>query len=235
MTKFISNITEVTHATSLVRHFKCTFEARNFNCFSSKYFGIVVPENIKSSVLKRQAEFVAGRYCAKQCLYSLDIRELEVLIGSKREPIWPLNLIGSITHTDDIAECIVSSCPQINCIGIDTEILMDYGKAKKIQHFIINDSEHLLFRKNKLNGITFEYFLTSVFSAKEAIFKGIYPHIETYIDFLDIEVIEFTQKSMKFRFLRNFLAKNLTENIYNLTYTITSQHVNTLFIGFYKF
>jgi hypothetical protein len=62
---------------------------------------------LRNSVPKRQAEFVAGRICAREALTGWGHDNVVVGIGAHREPIWPQGLLGSITHCADYAAAVV--------------------------------------------------------------------------------------------------------------------------------
>ncbi|WP_419718484.1 hypothetical protein [Erwinia aphidicola] len=57
---------------------------------------ILVPDSIRLSVKKRQAELLAGRYMAKLCLEALSVVDRDVLIGYQREPMWPEGVTSAI-------------------------------------------------------------------------------------------------------------------------------------------
>src|ERR1700719_3077034 len=46
----------------------------------------------------RRGECAAGRHCARQPLGRLGIAPAPILRGPKREPLWPAEIVGSITH-----------------------------------------------------------------------------------------------------------------------------------------
>ncbi|PYY68869.1 4'-phosphopantetheinyl transferase, partial [Pseudomonas jessenii] len=50
---------------------------------------IEVPASIQRSVAKRQAEFLAGRVCARAALQRLEGLSFIPAIGEDRAPVWP--------------------------------------------------------------------------------------------------------------------------------------------------
>ena len=54
---------------------------------------------------KRQTEFLAGRWCARQALRVCvpESGDIEIAIGHNREPLWPAMVVGAITHADGFA------------------------------------------------------------------------------------------------------------------------------------
>ena len=74
--------------------------------FSSEYLGSFYgfpligkeKEISRSFSSKRLKEFSVGRKCARNALSHLGFNDPPILIGTNREPIWPKNICGSITH-----------------------------------------------------------------------------------------------------------------------------------------
>ncbi len=66
------------------------------------------PASIQRSVAKRQAEFLAGRVCARAALQQLEGLSVSPAIGEDRAPVWPVHIAGSITHSTGRAAAIVA-------------------------------------------------------------------------------------------------------------------------------
>jgi len=78
----------------------------------------------------RMRELSAGRYHAKTALIKLNIKLNDLpKSNASPQPIWPQNIIGSITHTATTDQshvaCVVSKTGGINHIGIDAEYFTD--------------------------------------------------------------------------------------------------------------
>ena len=54
------------------------------------------PDSIQRSVAKRQAEFLAGRICARAALHRLDGIACIPPIGEDRAPVWPAHILSLI-------------------------------------------------------------------------------------------------------------------------------------------
>ena len=64
--------------------------------------GALYPEearHLQKAVRKRLEEFAAGRLCARLLLREFGIDHFAVEVGADRQPLWPEDLVGSITHT----------------------------------------------------------------------------------------------------------------------------------------
>ncbi|NOI11650.1 4'-phosphopantetheinyl transferase superfamily protein [Vibrio alginolyticus] len=147
------------------------------------YFSIFKPSNISASVIKRRAEFLAGRCCAKAGLSKLGYGRAVLLAGKHREPLWPNGVVGSISHTSDIALAVLARKTDIRLLGVDIESLV-IPLADELCEIVVNDREWELLR----NCCPDEVALVIGFSAKEAYFKALFPKVQRYFDFLDVVI-----------------------------------------------
>jgi 4'-phosphopantetheinyl transferase EntD len=69
----------------------------------------------------RQAEFAAGRACARAALARLGVPPGPVLPGRAGEPQWPPGVVGSLTHCPGYRACAVAGAGDVAGIGIDAE------------------------------------------------------------------------------------------------------------------
>lgn len=158
--------------------------------FSADFYECVTfnePEHIQSAVLKRRAEFFAGRFIAAKILRQLGAKSVALPIGTHRNPIWPEGYIGSISHSNQVVMVAAALQNDIQLLGIDCEKVMQRKVAEKIFSQVASEEELACF--TKLN-IPFETAITLIFSAKEAVFKAIYPKIEKYINFDSSKIID---------------------------------------------
>ena len=127
---------------------------------------------------KRQAEHLAGRIAAAHALRELNVTTVPD-IGKSGEPLWPVGVVGSISHTDRCALAVVSHHTQ-GPMGIDGERILDAHEAEEIKEGIIDTQEEALLR---CTGLPFSLALTLVFSAKESLFKALFPQVNAYMGF----------------------------------------------------
>lgn len=84
-----------------------------------------MPEEIAAvsrAVSRRKAEFITGRYCARQALKRIGVIAAgPILKGNGGLPIWPDGVVGSISHTSELVIAIVGRTGQIHAVGIDVE------------------------------------------------------------------------------------------------------------------
>ncbi|MCG7497381.1 4'-phosphopantetheinyl transferase superfamily protein [Vibrio sp. Of7-15] len=162
----------------------------NTEMFSSDIYDKLTfqePTHISKAVTKRRAEFLAGRITAMVALESLNARDVSVAVGMQRNPIWPEGYVGSISHTSKRAIAAVSPSHAATLVGIDYEEIIPINVATKIAPQILTSDElHLYYQLS----MGFAQFFTIVFSAKESLFKAIYPKVEMYINFSEAKVTE---------------------------------------------
>ena len=76
---------------------------------------------IENAVETRRREFVTARRCAREALASLGRTPGPITAGPRREPRWPVGLVGSMTHTDGFRAAAVARQSVVASIGIDAE------------------------------------------------------------------------------------------------------------------
>lgn len=132
------------------------------------------------AVPKRRAEFLAGRLAARTALATLGFDALP----SRREdgsPQWPAQVVGSISHGAERALCAVARASQLRSIGIDTERLMGDAASAELRARICSDEERAVLAR----GIDApdHHLVTFAFSAKESLYKCLYPLMGRFMDF----------------------------------------------------
>jgi enterobactin synthetase component D len=106
-------------------------------------------------------------------------------MAENRAPIWPDGVVGSITHTRNFAAAAVAWAADIVAIGIDSEQIIDPSMVRDIADICMVD-ETMLFRA--AHGRSFCEFCTLVFSAKEAVFKCLFPLTRKFLEFADVRI-----------------------------------------------
>ncbi|WP_340679283.1 4'-phosphopantetheinyl transferase superfamily protein [Paraglaciecola sp.] len=183
--------------------FRCNFDLVNFNAQLLRHHKIYFPITLQSSVIKRQAEFFAGRYAAKQILDTLGYQDFVVAIGENRGPVWPDTLVGSITHHGNVAICALGKKKDIRALGIDIEPIIKPETQKDIGTIILNEREKLLIKSTTLS---YGRAFTISFSAKESLFKALHPFVHRYFGFEAAEIISLCPQ-------KNTFALRLCENL----------------------
>ena len=149
---------------------------------------IELPPQLRRAVPRRQLHFRAGRYCAARALTALDAAVPWPLVGRDERgvPLWPPLVVGSITHTDGFASAAVARAAEVSALGIDTEPIVSRERAGHIVQAVAAASEIAHARGA---GWDQDVALTLVFSAKESIFKCLYPAVRRTFGFHDVRIV----------------------------------------------
>ncbi|PCI68856.1 MAG: 4-phosphopantetheinyl transferase [Gammaproteobacteria bacterium] len=180
----LDKIVKIEIANEFLVH-QCNFEVNLYYPELFQELSINFPQSLSKAVKKRQAEYLAGRYIAHYSLRQLDIDVFDIPSGKDRSPSWPNNISGSITHTNKKAICAVGYSNRCELLGLDLEVWMKPHTVSEIKHLIINDKEQLVL---STLGWTNEQSLTFAFSAKESLFKALYPKVQKYFNFNDARI-----------------------------------------------
>ncbi|NMX62765.1 4'-phosphopantetheinyl transferase superfamily protein [Pseudomonas sp. WS 5079] len=158
------------------------------------------PASIQRSVAKRQAEFLAGRLCARSALQRLEGLDCIPAIGEDRAPVWPAHISGSITHSTGHAAAIVGHKAQWRGLGMDLENLLPLERAKRLAGEILTADEMQRMAAGPREQIA--QCVTLTFSAKESLFKALYPIVHKRFYFEHAEVLEWSETgSLRLRLL----------------------------------
>lgn len=146
-----------------------------------------LPEALHHSALKRQQEFLAGRYSAAMALQQLGQNQTHVLARmDDGQPAWPANYTGSITHHRGIAIAWVTPCYAYQQLALDLEGVVSLERAQKLQTRVLHPSERQL---GHALGYSAELWFTLLFSCKESIYKLLSSHAGRVMPFQSVEII----------------------------------------------
>jgi 4'-phosphopantetheinyl transferase EntD len=148
------------------------------------YVDALAPEErpaLGRAVPKRIAEFSTGRHLARCAMTELGVPTCAIPRAEDRRPLWPDNLVGSISHAGDVAVAAVAPAEALIGVGVDLEeqervtakLFAKLFTAAELAGFGAADA--------RLPGL--------VFSAKEAVYKAVNPHLGKFIGFQEVEVI----------------------------------------------
>ena len=132
---------------------------------------------VQQAVPKRQFEFAAGRRAARRALSQLGCQTLEIPASESRAPEWPEGFTGSITHDNGLAAAVAAQKNPVAFVGIDMAEATPFPDNLR-DAILRTDGEEAL------GGLE----ARAVFSAKEAIFKALYPSVLQFVGFDATEV-----------------------------------------------
>ncbi|OCJ65474.1 hypothetical protein A6U97_27860 [Agrobacterium tumefaciens] len=152
---------------------------------------LTLPTSLQSASLLRKVHFLAGRNCARQALQMAGYTgNCTIDVGHQGAPCWPGDFTGSISHTDGIAAAIAAPISRCISLGIDVEQVIDDRTIHQVRQVVLRDNEARLIAESNLNYPT---IFTVVFSAKESLFKLLFPLTHNFFDFHDAEVTHIDQ------------------------------------------
>jgi enterobactin synthetase component D len=166
----------------LLRIHLAEFVAREFDSSAFGAAGIARPSDIGRSVRKRQAEFFFGRLAARAALRDAGAGDVDVPIGPAREPVWPADMVGSISHVDGLAAAVVSRRTRCRGLGIDIERTALAESQAAVQKLAV-DAQELAHLRGLDATLTLEERVTLVFSAKESLYKALSGIVGHYFGF----------------------------------------------------
>lgn len=186
--------------------------------------GLCRPERLDRAVTKRLAEFVAGRAMARIAQEALGCVARPVGIAESRAPIWPSGLAGSISHTRDFCACLLLPEDAGNP-GIDVEVIASGSALLSIEQLAITgrDRVHLLTRH-----VPSDVAATLCFSAKEALYKALYPTVRSYFGFDDVEMARpLGRNTISLRLTKSLHATLPSGAVFDLSWEIGEGRVMT--------
>lgn len=165
----------------------CAFDPAHLASDDFQRAAIEQTPALQRSVAKRQAEYLAGRSCARAALQSLDGRHYVPATGDDRAPIWPADIAGSITHGKGWAAAVVARKTDCAGLGLDQENLLDDDRAARLAGEILIADE-----LQRLDPARQALTVTLTFSLKESLFKALYPLVRKRFYFEHAEVLEWS-------------------------------------------
>lgn len=146
-----------------------------------------LPNELKQSAIKRQQEFLAGRYCAARALQQLGRCDVDVLTRhANGQPAWPAGYTGSITHHQSIAVAWVTLSTAYACLAIDLEGVVSAERSQQLQKRVLSPKEIQL---GKTSGYPNGLWFTLLFSCKESVYKLLSVAAGRVMPFRSVEIV----------------------------------------------
>jgi 4'-phosphopantetheinyl transferase EntD len=141
-------------------------------------------QQIARAVPKRRQEFAAGRLLARRLLGDMGLGIEALVSDADRVPRWPAPVVGSITHCRSL--CAVAVVPRALSLGIGLDVEPAEPMKPDLVPYILRESESARLREWPVRWRELAGILT--FSAKESLYKSIYPTHRVFLDFQDVEL-----------------------------------------------
>ncbi|HIB1590379.1 TPA: 4'-phosphopantetheinyl transferase family protein [Salmonella enterica subsp. enterica serovar Muenchen] len=193
----------ISHFPSL-RYCLVTFSVHHYQDRLFEEFGIPFPNKLNMAVVKRRAEYLAARYAAQRVLLMGGCDRIPT-ISPDGSPVWPSGWCGSLSHTHEYAVAVVSPSVSNLIPGIDIEVLSQDTMQETVHIFACTDELNLL----ATSDIDYSTALLVIFSAKESLFKALYPEVGRFFNFDVAKVCKIDSLNQK---ITIELTKTLTPN-----------------------
>lgn len=134
---------------------------------------------VGSAVESRQKQYTAGRVLARQAWAELGVASVPLLNDEQRVPRWPEGVVGCITHTHGWCAAAVGRAEQVAALGVDVEAAtaLDVDLWERICRS--EERAWLHAHAQPAAGL----LAKALFSAKESIYKALYPRVRVFLDF----------------------------------------------------
>jgi len=132
----------------------------------------------------REREFRTGRALAREALTRLGVADFALLPAETREPRWPAGIVGSISHCEGVCAVAVAASTQFSGLGIDLEYIGRIDDA--IADTVCAPEERR--QLDELPPSSRRQRLSLLFSAKESVFKALFPLTRQFLDFDDVSL-----------------------------------------------
>jgi 4'-phosphopantetheinyl transferase EntD len=130
---------------------------------------------------RRRVHFALGRAAARDALAELGMEPAPIGRGAGGEPLWPDGIVGTISHSGDMAMAIVGRESHYAGLGMDVEQLAP-GLSARATRLVCTPAERAWLPMGP------DVWRTMLFSAKEAVFKALFPIEQVYLGFGDAEL-----------------------------------------------
>jgi enterobactin synthetase component D len=176
------------------------------------------------AVEKRKNEFYAGRWCAAEAVYQKKNSYLTPKINADRSPLWPEGIVGSISHAKDKAISVVTTTDERVGLGVDIQDEISEGAWGEISNFILNTDETKL-----CSNLMSSKFFAVFFSAKESVYKALYPSCLDLFEHKDVEIINVNKHNdtLEIRLLRDLKTTWVKGEVFTVQYFIAQTYVLT--------
>ena len=135
---------------------------------------------IASAVEGRRREFVTARRGARSALAGLGHPAAPIRSGPRREPIWPADVCGSITHCAGYRAAAVARRTDLAALGIDAEPNAPLPAGVWDSVTVAEERDELAGRAT--GAVHWDRLL---FSAKESVYKAWFPLTGRWLGFED--------------------------------------------------
>jgi len=154
---------------------------------AARFPGVALPATLARSSPERRVEYAAGRFSARAAVRTCAPEHAAASVGSgpHGEPLWPDGIVGTITHARGLASAAVARARDTRAVGLDVEPAGQDLSGDAIEHVALPGEVSALARTT---GWSTASAALVAFSAKETVFKCLFPEVGRSFDFHDVAI-----------------------------------------------
>ena len=135
---------------------------------------------VEGAIERRRLEFKRGRACAREAMAGLGGSRVAIPVGARREPVWPDGFVGAISHSGEVIAAVVAREEEFAGVGLDVERAVELKQG--VERLILTEDE-------RAEAPASEPWRSALrFSAKECLYKAVFPTVRRWIGFREVEV-----------------------------------------------
>lgn len=139
---------------------------------------------VGAAVPARRKEYATVRGCARRALAELGYPEAPLLKGERGSPLWPENVVGSMTHCKGYRAAAVALEAEFAAVGIDAE--PNEPLPGEILDIIARPEERASLESRRASdSVSWGRLL---FSSKESVYKAWFPVTRRWLNFEDVRI-----------------------------------------------
>ena len=139
--------------------------------------------SVANAVETRRKQFTAGRVLARVAWQRLGAPAQPLLNDEQRVPRWPAGVVGTITHTHGWCAAAVAKDTEFAALGADVEAATPLERG--LWDRICRPAERRWLESSpERAGVLGK----ALFSAKESIYKALYPSVRVFLDFQSMQI-----------------------------------------------
>ncbi len=185
-----------------------------------------LPANIfyyfqEGTASSRNEQHLLGRDTARNALLIAGLMNPPIIgRGEGGEPLWPEGICGSISHTEGAALALVARSADYCSLGVDLELRNRI--IRENTHSRIATTNERAWIEECADKVKDRTLL--VFTAKEAIYKAIYPLCRKFIGYQEVE-LRFEEKEVLFECHACGATDSLPDSRFTVVSHITDKYI----------
>jgi len=141
----------------------------------------------------RRTEFFGGRACAHAAVRALGGADAPIGVGPGRQPLWPPGVVGSIAHGGTWCGAVAAGAADVSGLGLDIEPVRPL--PPDVEGLVLTSGER---RSMGASGPLAGSAATFAFSAKECVYKSLFPSTGWPLEFHHV-IVEVDLARLEYR------------------------------------